>query len=419
MTTTDPTTALGAIRAIVGDPFVRDAAPADAVRGVTPRIVVEPADARQVGEVLAAATAAGLTVVPRGGGTKLDWGNRPRRVDAIVSTSRLDQIVEHAWADLTVTVQAGCTIQALQDALRTHGQRVAVDPLWPERATVGGVLAANDAGALRLRFGGLRDLIIGSTIALADGTLASSGGKVVKNVAGYDLSKLVTGALGTLGVVTSAIFRLHPLPQQARTLSAEVRDPAGAQHVMQALQDSTLVHAALQVRTSSSAPINVDMLFEGTAAGIDAQTHLARTLAGGVRLDESPASVWQARQDLWNAAGPVLKISGLVSELARMLGEIRRVADAAGVESHVVFQATGVGCVSLSPAREGWPELLRRVRASMADASGRVTVLRPALPDDTADSWPGTGDAQPLMDAVKQQFDPTRTLNPGRFVGGI
>ena len=150
-------------------------------------------------------------MIPRGGGTKLGWANSPARAGLILSTARLTEVIEHAWADLTVSVGAGCTVQRLQEALAQHGQRLALDPLWPEKATVGGVLSTNDSGALRLRFGALRDLIIGVTVALPDGTLASSGGKVVKNVAGYDLPKLVTGALGTLGVITRAVFRLHPL----------------------------------------------------------------------------------------------------------------------------------------------------------------------------------------------------------------
>src|SRR5258707_5746105 len=138
--------------------------------------------------------------------------------------ARLNQVIEHAWADLTVSVDAGCTFQQLQNTLAQHGQHIAVDPLWPERATVAGMLSTNDSGTLRIRYGALRDLIIGVTIALPDGTLASSGGKVVKNVAGYDLPKLVTGALGTLGVITRAIFRLHPLPHNVRSFTFVTRD---------------------------------------------------------------------------------------------------------------------------------------------------------------------------------------------------
>src|SRR6267143_2379818 len=197
--------------ALVGNDYVHASPAADAVAGAQPRLVIEPGTEVELAEVLRLSNEAGLAVIPRGSGTKLGWGNPPARADLILSTARLTEIIEHACADLTVSVEAGCTIQRLQETLAQHGQHLALDPLWPEKATVGGVLSTNDSGALRLRFGALRDLIIGATVALPDGTLASSGGKVVKNVAGYDLPKLVTGALGTLGVITCAVFRVHPL----------------------------------------------------------------------------------------------------------------------------------------------------------------------------------------------------------------
>src|SRR6185369_5523401 len=184
----------------------------------------EPQSGEEAAEILRCANEDGASVIPRGGGTKSDWGNPPRRTDVMLSTANLNRVIEHAWADLTVTVEAGCTIAELQRTLAQHGQRLAVDPLWPERATIGGILSTNDSGALRLAFGALRDLIIGVTLALADGTIASSGGRVVKNVAGYDLPKLATGSLGTLGVITRAVFRLHPLPRNTRTLTIAVKD---------------------------------------------------------------------------------------------------------------------------------------------------------------------------------------------------
>src|SRR5437867_6320775 len=170
-------------------------------------MVSEPGDSAAVAGVLSRANLAGLAVIPRGGGTKLDWGRPPRRADVVLSTARLARVLEHAWADMTATVEAGCTLARLQQTLAEHGQRLACDALWPERATIGGVLAANDNGPLRARFGALRDLIIGVTLVLADGTVAKSGGKVVKNVAGYDLPKLATGSFGTLAVITQAVFR--------------------------------------------------------------------------------------------------------------------------------------------------------------------------------------------------------------------
>src|SRR5260370_11697332 len=163
--------------ALVGQEHVRPASPADAVAGVQPKLIVDRGTEKELAEVLRLSNEAGLAVIPRGGGTKPRWGNPPSRADLILSTARLSAIIEHAWADLTVTVEAGCTIQRLQETLAQHGQRLALDPLWPKKTTIGGVLSTNDSGGLRLRFGALRDLVIGVTIALPDGTLASSGGK--------------------------------------------------------------------------------------------------------------------------------------------------------------------------------------------------------------------------------------------------
>src|ERR1700746_2583479 len=256
----------------------REAGPEDAVAGVQPRMIFEPRNETEVATALRVADNAGLSVIPRGGGTKTAWGNPPARADLILSTVRMNQVIEHAWADLTASVESGCTIGTLQNALAQHGQQIAVDPLWPEQATIGGILSANDTGTLRIRYGGLRDLIIGVTIALPDGTLASSGGKVVKNVAGYDLPKLVTGALGTLGVITRAVFRLHPLPRHSRSFTISVSNPDEAQKMLLAIQDSQLAHVALQSQFSADLPPVIDILFEGTEAGLDAQASQLRAL---------------------------------------------------------------------------------------------------------------------------------------------
>lgn len=388
---------------------------------------IQPDDAQELAARLSDANRDGLAVIPRGGGTKLAWGNRPRRADLQLSTSRLDRIVEHAWADLTVTVEAGCRIGVLQEALRAHGQRIAIDPLWPERATVGGVLSTNDTAALRLRFGGLRDLIIGTTIALADGTLARSGGKVVKNVAGYDLSKLVTGAFGTLGVITTATFRLHPLPQRARTLSAPVAGLAEAQRLVLTLQDSKLAHTSLQVRVDDAGSAEVDVLLEGTPAGVDAQTRETMRVAGNVALAEHTPAVWQARQQLW-AGGPqsIVKVSTLTAEIMNTATAARRLAGAAGGACRGVFQATGVAWLAFTGPASAWPDLVRELRRLVAPHGGSVVVLQTASTDSDdvpglgdVDAWGDTGDAQGLMETVKREFDPKGTLNPGRFVGGI
>ena len=199
---------------------------AEHVRALGDAVAVAPANSEELAAILRFANTNHCSVAPWGGGTKQGWGNRVTAA-IVLETHRLNQVREHTWQDMTCTVEAGCTWASMQAALAQHGQRVGLDPLWPDHATVGGIVATNDSGALRLRYGGLRDLIIGMTIVLADGTVAKTGGKVVKNVAGYDLHKLMTGAFGTLGVITSVNFRLHSIPQstQSFTFSAPAAEP--------------------------------------------------------------------------------------------------------------------------------------------------------------------------------------------------
>src|SRR5690348_1169258 len=276
---------------ILGTEGLHLATPADSVYGVQAQFILEPATESQLADALRLANESKLAVIPRGGGTKLGWGSPPARADIILSTMRLNHVLEHAWADLTVTVEAGCTFQRLQETLAQHGQRLALDPLWPEKATVGGILSTNDSGVLRLRFGSLRDLIIGVTIALPDGTLASSGGKVVKNVAGYDLPKLVTGAFGTLGVITRAVFRVHPLLRNTRTLSVSFVELEKMQRFLLAVQDSQLAHSALQARIAAHLPPTIDILFEGTAAGLDPQSSKLCALCHSTQISDASPSI--------------------------------------------------------------------------------------------------------------------------------
>jgi glycolate oxidase FAD binding subunit len=414
-----------AARAIVSAEHVRTATVGDAVGGVQPRLVVEPGSEQDLAKVLKLANDAALAVIPRGGGTKLAWGNPPHRADILLSTVRLSAITEHAWSDLTATVEAGCTIRQLRESLARHGQRLALDPLWPSRATVGGVLSTNDSGALRLRFGSLRDLIIGVTIALPDGTLAKSGGKVVKNVAGYDLPKLVTGALGTLGVITQATFRLHPLPKESRTISCLARDTQEAQRLLLAVQSSKLAHSAAQVRFVESMQAQIDVLFEATQAGLDAQIAQLKTiLAPSTVIDPGPA-VWNARQELFSAGSDdqsnsaVVKISTLPAKIADVMEALTR-ASARQARCNAVFQATGVGTIHLAGEPMALGFVLEAIRCDLEYKGDSLVVChRPSAKTFALDAWGNPGDALTLMRAVKQQFDPKSTLNPGRFVGGI
>src|SRR6184192_53181 len=409
--------------ALVGNEYVRAATAADAVGGAQPKLVIEPGTDRELVNVLLLSNYAGLAVIPRGGGTKLGWVNSPASADLILSTARMTEIIEHAWADLTVSVQAGCTIQRLQETLSQHGQRLALDPLWPEKATVGGVLSTNDSGALRLRFGALRDLIIGVTIALPDGTLASSGGKVVKNVAGYDLPKLVTGALGTLGVITRAVFRLHPLPRKTCSFSIAVSNPDEAQKSVLAIQDSKLAHVALQSHFSVESTPTVDILFEGTEAGLDAQAAHLRSLCQSAKISDAPMSVWSARQYFWSfsdsAETVIAKISILPADLARTIELIRRSADSSHLHWQSLMYATGLGWLLLEGSADNFHGALTSLRSELEKMGGSLAVLyRPSnMPE--FDAWGSPGNSLLLMKAVKSRLDPSHTLNPGRFLGGL
>jgi glycolate oxidase FAD binding subunit len=410
------------LRAIAGADQLRSAGPGDRVAGVQPEAVFEPGSEKELAAALHCADAAGLSVVPRGGGTKTSWGNPPMRADLILSMERLNRVIEHAWGDLTVSVEAGCTFQQLQNTLSQHGQRIAIDPLWPERATIGGILSTNDSGTLRIRYGGLRDLIIGMTIALPDGTLASSGGKVVKNVAGYDLPKLTTGALGTLGVITRAIFRLHPLPHNQRSLTFETRDLTDANRVMLAVQDSKLAHTGLQARFSEGRTPAVDVRFEGTDAGIAAQTETLRKLAAPAAEAATSDAVWLARQELWSSAeaAAIAKFSVLPASVAETCRRIRLLADSLGIQWRAVVQGTGLGWLRLeASSAAAIQQVLHTLRPELEHVGGSLVVLHRPAAMPAIDAWGSGGDAFPLMLSVKQQLDPRGTLNPGRFIGGI
>src|SRR2546425_1468130 len=367
------------IIALLGPEHVRPASPADAVSGVRPKLVVDPGTEKELAEVLRVSNEAGLAVIPRGGGTKLRWGNPPSRADLILSTARLDEIIEHAWADLTVTVQAGCTIQRLQETLAQHGQRLALDPLWPEKTTVGGVLSTNDSGGLRLRFGALRDLIIGVTIALPDGTLASSGGKVVKNVAGYDLPKLVTGALGTLGVITRAVFRLHPLPLNSHSFSISTVNAEETQKFVLAVQDSTLAHTFLQSHFSDEKAPASDILFEGTEAGLAAQETQLRNLAAPESVSEASNSSWTAREELSAFSDPasaaIAKISILPTNMARTMKLVAHSANAQQVRWKALLYATGLGWLRLEGKPGALQEALQVLRDELQSQDGWLVAL--------------------------------------------
>jgi glycolate oxidase FAD binding subunit len=405
----------------------RQAAESDAICGRVPKFVVEPATAEEVTAVLRWANTNSVALAARGNGTKAGWGAPPRALDVVVSLGKMKRVIEHAWGDMTATVEPGCTVAELERTLAQHGQRLAVEPLFGERATIGGIVAANDNGPCRVRFGSLRDLIIGVTLALPDKTLARSGGKVVKNVAGYDLPKLATGSLGTLGIITQAIFRLHPLPRTERTLSFQFATVAAANQAALALLDSVLTFTGLQLRSSGRSLCTLDVRFEGIENAVEEQAQRAGHIVGnlssvaGGSLLPAESGQWQSSTALWEGSpGSICRFSVLPTEVGSFVDRARSLAEPAAVRTRTIAQAVGVGLLRLDGPPDALLPIIRALRTLAAARYGSVVVLHaPGELYSQLDPWGEVGTAVGIMRRMKQQFDPKGILNPGRFVGGI
>ncbi len=387
----------------------RPGAPDDAVGGVVPREVVRPTSADEVAEVLRTAQADGLSVVPVGGGSKTSWAAPPTTCDLLLDTTGLDRIVEHVAGDLVVQAEAGVRLADLQTSLGEHGQLLGLDPPEPG-ATLGGVVSANASGPRRLAYGTVRDLLIGTTVVLADGTVAKAGGKVVKNVAGYDLGKLYTGAHGTLGVVVSTTWRLHPLPPARRVVLVDLSDSASAGPLAVALNRSTLTPCEVELVGTAGGPGRLGVVFESIAESVAAQAAAARELlGGGTESDDVPAA-FGARP-----GGPddvVLRVASVPTGLPVAIAALPPGAQVSA------SAATGVTYAALDA--EQAVEALPRLREALRPVDGSAVVLHaPEHVRDALDHWGPVGDALELMRRVKERFDPERRMSPGRFVGGL
>lgn len=406
------------LAAIVGAEHVRPAVVADAIDGVVPTAVISPADAQQVARVLRCASEAGLAVAPRGGGTELAIGNRPTKLDLVLSTERLNAVVEHSHDDLSAIVEAGCTIAKLQATLAARGQRLAADPLWAERATVGGVVATAESGSFRIRYGALRDLVMGLDLALPDGNVVRAGGRVVKNVAGYDLTRLGIGSFGTLGVVTRVIFRLHPVAVATLTLTAPVASAADAAQLLQAVRQSHVFFTGLQVRSTQVGEFAVDVRCEGIPESL---AEYAAALARLARFSESGPAAWDAREQILTESGGLwCKCTVQPGQVGALAAAAFRCAEAADVKAAFIAQATGIADLRADGEAPALATLLAAIGPEVARLEGAMVVQRcPQSMKASFDVWGDVGPAFEVMRRVKQKFDPNGTLNPGRFVGGL
>lgn len=410
-------TPLTEARARLAPVAVRPAGAADIFDGVRPQVVAEPATAEEAAAVLAWTSAERLAVAFRGGGTKLAWGGLSAPVAVLLSTARLNRNLEHRHGDLTVTVDAGTTLGALNKALAPHGQWLPLDPPWSEQATVGGLVATNDSGPRRYRHGAPRDLIIGVTLVRADGDIAKAGGIVVKNVAGYDLSRLMTGAFGSLGLIVDATFKLAPVAAATRTVLVEVDDIKAVAPMLDDLRASTLTPAAVEIAwPQTRLLVRFDSVETAVAQQAEEAVGLLAGASGNARIAEEPGEVWNEYARWWDEPGTLVKLTTLPRHVVSMLDWLERACASQPVDCAVQGRAClGVLEVRLCGPVEAQAAILTDLRAQLAPGTG-AAVLRRASREvrEAINPWGPLGDGGPIMRAIKERFDPQGLLNPGR-----
>ncbi len=406
-----------------GPPEIQGTA-SDANDGVVPRVVAQPESAEDVAAILASASQERAAVVIRGGGTKLAWGRTPSPIDIVLSTKRLDKLVAHEYADLTATAQAGARIDDVNRELARHGQWLPIESPF-EGATIGGAVATNDSGPLRHRYGTPRDLLIGIRLALTDGRLIKSGGNVVKNVAGYDLGKLMSGSFGSLAAIVSATFKLTPLPAASSTLIATFDNAAGLVAALSAITGSQLeastceVHASALLSPGKAGHYRLLLKFESTPGALNAHVQKARALVDGAQCDVVAAATesdtWRDHgRALWTPPGMVVKAAWLPASLGSVLafvGEMRE----HGTDMELSGRAAlGSGLFRINGDASTQRAAVERMR-SRSDLFRHVVVLRASTElKQTIDVWGSLGDAATLGAAVKHALDPQGILNAGR-----
>jgi len=408
---------------------------AAAIDGIAPRWLVRVAAVEQVSAVLALASEESLAVVPRGSGSALDLGHPPARVDVVLDLAGMNRVLEDNPDDLTASVEAGLTAGALASRLAPRGQLLPVDPPGGASRTLGGLVATAAHGPLRARHGTLRDLLLGVRFVQPDGVITWGGARVVKSVTGYDVPKLMVGSLGTLGVLCELTLRLHPRPEvegsrlltfdsadAAVALAARVLDSTLEPNRVELLNGAALRALALDDRARAAIAVSVGSVEAAVREQLATIDGLAR--AGGGRSETLAGDFWPAHGAMLDDRGRALTlhVSTLPSRLAEGVHAVERtLAELAPAETAIIAGCAALGTFDVLLGESAVPiagRLVERVRAAVADVGGHVTLRRAPLAVRLAvDPW---GPVEPgpmaVMRALRDEFDPKRVLNPGRFI---
>lgn len=440
------------LRHIVGESGVLSSAESVsyAIDGCIPKAVVFPASVPEIQDVLQFAAKQDLSVMPAGAGTKLGIGNLLQKVDVVLSTTHLNSVIEYEPADLTVTVEAGICLSDLQTELAKHRQFLALNPPYAERCTIGGIVATNASGSFRLRHGTARNQVLGLRVVHANGTVVKSGGKVVKNVAGYDLNKLYIGAFGTLGIITEVALKLSPMPTRQAMLATQFRDLQNAVNTGLSIVRSQTLPMFVNLFINSD-PMQAEIYTQGSNAADNRKPMLVTGFGGN-----SETVAWQLAegQDIMEQNGAIgvtiiegesqQRLQETVQEFSADNGETESViakvnlkrtdiAEFAGhiVDAHwghdvqmMVLIGSGVLYITIPLAPETdfqhLADVLSQLRQSALKARGNL-IIEAAPPElkRHIDVWGPVGDTLSLMKHVKAKFDAGGLLNPGRFVASI
>ncbi|GAB4239600.1 MAG: FAD-binding oxidoreductase [Elainellaceae cyanobacterium] len=393
--------------------------------------VVFPTTQDQLAAVMACAHTHHWRVLVCGSGSKLHWGGVTTGIQLVVSTARLDRLVEHAIGDLTVTAEAGMKLADLQAILGKAGQFLAIDSLYPQQATLGGVVATADTGALRQQYGGIRDMLIGLSFVRADGKATRAGGRVVKNVAGYDLMKLMTGSYGTLGIISQVTFRIYPVPPDSRTVVLTGDPKQIAQATATVIASALRPAAAELIASPTTTALNLGtgmgliVRFQSMEVSVEKQADQLLKLGQVFGLQtlclqqSEEADLWQRLREQIELSPqePIItcKIGVLPSQAVETLEQLNQLLPS--LEGAVVHAGSGLGIVRFPIVPVS---LLTQLRDRCQAQGGFLTVLEaPPELKQTYDVWGYPGSGLALMKGIKQQFDPNNLLSPGRFVGGI